>query len=172
MSLLRDIYTQVILDHYRKPRNKGELDDATHMSRCDNPLCGDKVFLWLKVEDEKIVDVKFAGNGCAISQASASIMTQMIKGKTCQEALKLKDSFREMLLEKDYQPDIKVLGELIALEGVKKLHARVKCAVCAWHALDSALKGEAEVSTEKKDMLSAPIEAEGEVELAEWEKEI
>lgn len=170
---LREIYTQVILDHYKRPRNKGVLEEATHSARCDNPLCGDKVHLYLKVENKKITGASFEGNGCAISQASASIMTQMIKGKSIAEARDLRENFRKLLLEKDWKPDPRILGDLIALEGVKKLHARVKCAICAWHALEAALEGKDAVDMEKVE-LSANNKKESlqPVELEEWEKGI
>ncbi len=165
---LREIYTQVILDHYRKPRNKGKLEDATHTSRCDNPLCGDKVSLYLRLDGERIAEIRFDGVGCAISQASASIMTQILKGKTIEESMKIEQEFRRMLLSQDHEPDINILGDLVALAGVRKLHARVKCATCAWHALDAALKGVETVSTETSDDRAE----EGEIELADWEKSL
>jgi len=165
---LREIYTQVILEHYKKPRNKGTISEPTHVSRCDNPLCGDRITLYLVLQGDSIREAMFEGNGCAISQASASIMTQMIKGKSIQEALALESEFRKMLLEPDYRADPKLLGDLIALEGVKKLHARVKCAVCAWHALNGALEGESAVSTESlADLESSTKEG---IELEDWEK--
>ncbi len=169
---LRSIYTQVILDHYKRPRNKGTINNATHASICDNPLCGDKISLSLKVENDTIVDAKFEGNGCAISQASASMMTQAIKGKTVLEVRHLKDSFRSMLLEKECMPDAKELGDLISLEGVKKLHARIKCAVCAWHALEACLQGRESVSTEEREGGEAPSEKPPIIEPEEWEKEL
>ncbi|OPX22294.1 MAG: SUF system NifU family Fe-S cluster assembly protein [Planctomycetales bacterium 4484_113] len=150
MPELSDIYSEVILEHNRHPRNRGRVESPTHESHCDNPTCGDTIDLSLRVKDGRIEDVKFLGEGCAISQASASIMTQMIKGMSVEDAETLEAEFRRMLLEENYQPDAAMLGDLIALQGVKKLHARVKCAVCAWHALDAALSGAATVSTEEK----------------------
>lgn len=147
---LDDIYSEVILEHNKHPRNRGRVENATHESHCDNPVCGDKIDLSLRVRNGRIEDVRFLGEGCAISQSSASIMTQMIKGKPVAEAEALGEEFRQMLLEGDYEPNAAKLGDLIALQGVKKLHARVKCAVCAWHALRAALTGTATVSTEEE----------------------
>jgi len=145
------IYSEVIMEHYKHPRNRGVVENATHENRCDNPLCGDKIHLTLWVEDRRIEDAKFSGDGCAISQASASIMTEMVSGMSITDAKELEAEFRKMLLEEDHQPDAEKLGDLIALQGVKQLHARVKCAVCAWHALDAALSGVATVSTEREE---------------------
>lgn len=150
MPDLSDIYSEVILEHNKHPRNRGRVESATHKSHCDNPTCGDTIDLSLRVENGRIEDVKFEGEGCAISQASASIMTQMINGLAVEDAEALEAEFRKMLLAEDYQPDAAKLGDLVALRGVRKLHARVKCAVCAWHALDAALSGTATVSTEEE----------------------
>ena len=149
---LDELYKQVILDHNKSPRNFGELDLHSHHSEGHNPLCGDHIDLKLMVKDNIIEDIKFVGAGCAISKASASIMTTVLKGKTVDEAKKLFEDFRHVVTS-DPTEDIDTLdlGKLAVFCGVREFPARVKCASLAWHTLMNALNenGEAEhVSTE------------------------
>jgi nitrogen fixation NifU-like protein len=144
---LRDLYQQVILDHNRSPRNFHEITDATHTAHGDNPLCGDKIRLFATVKGDKIEDVAFLGSGCAISTASASLMTSAVKGSTVDEAERLFRAFHAMVMGKA-EPDKAVLGKLLAFGGVREFPARVKCANLAWHTLHAALKGAGEASTE------------------------
>ena len=130
---LDELYREVIMDHYRAPRNRGELPGATASVQLHNPLCGDDIRLFVKVEDDRISDVRFSGQGCSISQASASLMTSAIKGKTVAEATELMTRFRAMMRGTgDVDEDI---GDLEALTGVTKFPVRVKCAVLPWEAL-------------------------------------
>jgi nitrogen fixation NifU-like protein len=133
------LYQELLLDHYRRPRNKGELPDATVTVEQRNPLCGDQLRLQLSLEGDRVADVKFMGQGCAISQAAASMMTQLIKGKTVEEATALRDRFRAMMLGDAEVAKDKSLGDLRALSGVARLPVRVKCALLAFSALGEAL---------------------------------
>jgi nitrogen fixation protein NifU and related proteins len=136
---LKTLYREIILDHYKKPRNSGPLPHADREAKCKNPSCGDRVTLSLALDGDTISGVALAGTGCAISQASASMMTVAIKGKTLAEAEAIRQSVRRMIVEG--QPgDQLLLGELASLEGVAKLHARVKCAMCGFSALEAALE--------------------------------
>jgi nitrogen fixation NifU-like protein len=137
---LRDLYQQVILDHSRSPRNHGELSgDCIHVHG-DNPTCGDEIDLWLKLTPEgRIEDVKFSGQGCAISQASASMMTVKVKGASRDKAAGLLEDFRRVVTGEGQVIDEDALGELQLLEGVQKFPQRVKCAMLAWRALEQAL---------------------------------
>jgi len=144
---LRDLYQQVILDHNRSPRNFHEIADATHTASGDNPLCGDIIRLYATVQDDRIVDVAFLGSGCAISTASASLMTAAVKGKTVEEAGRLFVAFRGMVTG-TAEPDKSMLGKLVAFGGVREFPARVKCANLAWHTLHAALDGAGNASTE------------------------
>ena len=149
MSDLRELYQQIILDHNRAPRNFKEVDDATGVANGDNPLCGDKLRLYLRVQNDVIEDVGFQGSGCAISKASASLMTSTVKGKTVQEAEELFADFHRMITGKDAFTDHKQLGKLAAFSGVREFPARVKCATLSWHTLRAALSDAAStVSTE------------------------
>jgi len=144
---LHDLYQQVILDHSRSPRNYRKIDPADRVSEGRNPLCGDKVTVYLAMEGETIKDVAFQGEGCAISKASASIMTEMLKGKSKDEAKKLFEQFHEMITTGT--PRIDELGKLGVFAGVNKFPTRVKCASLAWHAVVATLEGkENVVSTE------------------------
>ncbi len=151
---LREIYQEVILDHYRKPRNFSVLGCANKEARGHNPLCGDRIKVYLKVADGIVEDVSFQGAGCAISTASASLMTESVKGKTVSEVEGLFRSFHDMLTDPDAgTEDTSELGKLEALSGVRELPIRVKCATLAWHTLRIALEsaetaGESPVSTE------------------------
>jgi len=144
---LKTLYREIILDHYKKPRNTTPLEAPDREARCKNPSCGDRVLLSLKLDGDVISGVALAGTGCAISQASASMMTQAIKGKTVAQAEAIRQAVRAMIVEG--QPaDQQALGELAVLEGVAKLHARVKCAMCGFSALEAAL----EQRTDEVDM--------------------
>jgi nitrogen fixation NifU-like protein len=139
MSDLGELYQQVILDHNKAPRNFREVPDANHTADGHNPLCGDKIQLWIKITGDVIEDVGFLGSGCAISQASASVMTTVVKGRTVAEAEKLFDAFHGMVTG-TAEPDRQTLGmKLYAFSGVKEFPARVKCANLPWHTLHAAL---------------------------------
>jgi nitrogen fixation NifU-like protein len=135
---LDDLYRDVILDHNRRPRNFGPLEAADASADGVNPLCGDRLTLRLKLAADKIEEIRFEGQGCAISTASASLMTEAVKGKTRAEALSLFERIHRLLTEDDAEPDD--LGKLAALSGVREYPARVKCASLCWHTLVSALK--------------------------------
>ncbi len=140
MQDLNDLYQEVILDHNRRPRNFGPLPGATQSARGHNPLCGDKLTLSLKVEGDRIAGVSFEGSGCAISKASASLMTDAIKGQTIDEATALFDRFHQMVTTPIDRPvDEAAVGKLAVLAGVREFPARVKCASLAWHTLKAAL---------------------------------
>ena len=137
---LRDLYRELILDHARKPRHFGKLPSATHSAQGINPLCGDKLHLYLEVTNGLVSTAAFEGSGCAISMASASLLTDAVKGKTTEDALALSRSVVGRLSNATDVTDKDDIGKLQALEGVKEFPARVKCATLAWHALESALK--------------------------------
>ncbi len=146
---LRELYQEVIFDHNRNPRNFRIIAEADRKVDGFNPLCGDKLTLFLKLAGDVIVDASFQGSGCAISTASVSLMTEIIKGKTEQEAQDLFHVFHEMTTGKEEQIQLEAVGKLAVLEGVREYPARVKCATLAWHTLDAALKNQQEaVSTE------------------------
>lgn len=134
------LYQELILDHYRKPRNKGTLENADATIEMRNPLCGDEVDLQVVYSGDSIGDVKFSGRGCSISQASASMMTQIIKGKSREEIDAIRTKFRDLIMGDMTAADDKSLGSLRALSGVSKFPARVKCALLAWNALETALE--------------------------------
>jgi nitrogen fixation protein NifU and related proteins len=149
MSELNDLYQEVILEHNKNPRNFREIENPTRTADGHNPLCGDQLKLYLTIEDDTVKDVAFKGSGCAISKASASMMTQVIKGKTREEAEILFDEFHRMVLgEMDEEAEENSLGRLKIFAGVREFPARVKCASLSWHTLNAALHGENEVSTE------------------------
>jgi len=135
---LRDLYQEVIFDHYRRPRNCGPLADASHHAEGHNPLCGDRVTIRLKVDDGIVQDVRFEGAGCAIATASASLMTEALKGRKLDEVEALFRGFHDMVTDvpASASPD---LGKLEVLAGVREFPARVKCATLAWHTLKAAL---------------------------------
>ncbi|MBV1951895.1 MAG: SUF system NifU family Fe-S cluster assembly protein [Cycloclasticus sp.] len=144
---LRDLYQEVIFDHNRNPRNFRAMDDADRQIDGFNPLCGDRLTLFIKVNDGKIIDASFQGQGCAISTASASLMTDIIKGQTEEEAQELFELFHKMATGEPVEMDD--LGKLAVLAGVCEYPARVKCATLPWHTLDALLKGSEEpVTTE------------------------
>jgi len=144
MSDLSDLYQEVILDHNRRPRNFGPLPGANRDAKGHNPLCGDRISLALVVESDRIADIKFEGNGCAISKASASLMTDAVKGKTLAEADALFRQFQAVItapIGQDVDVDrLESIGKLAALAGVREFPVRVKCASLAWHTLVAALK--------------------------------
>jgi nitrogen fixation NifU-like protein len=129
----------MILDHYRRPRNKGTLDRADATVEMKNPLCGDEISLQVAFEGDSVCDLRFSGRGCSISQASASMMTQLVKGKSTEEIGALRQQFRDLMLGNAPPADDARLGSLRALSGVARFPARVKCALLAWNALESAL---------------------------------
>ena len=138
---LKDLYRDVIVDHNRSPRNFRKLQDATRTLEGFNPLCGDKLTLYLKFEGERILDLAFEGSGCAISVASASLMTEQLKGKTKTEAAQLFSRMHQLLTGEGNREDMESLGKLAALSGVRDYPSRVKCATLCWHTLKSALDG-------------------------------
>jgi len=146
--MVDDLYQETILDHSKRPRNCHPMADANRNAEGYNPLCGDKLKLFLKMEGDVVRDVSFVGSGCAISTASASLMTESLKGKTRAEALQLLEKFHELLTTDSAVS--KDLGKLVVFCGVREYPARVKCATLAWHTLKSALTGAASepVSTE------------------------
>ena len=142
MSDLSDLYQEVILDHYKRPRNFRRLEEANRKAEGHNPLCGDEITVYLQLDGDVIKDVSFEGAGCAISQASASMMTQALKGKTVAEAETLFKLFHDMVTQGNVPADLtEQLGKLTALSGVCDYPARVKCASLAWHTLHAALEG-------------------------------
>ena len=148
MNDLHDIYQEVILDHYRKPRNFSTLEAANQEANGHNPLCGDKVSVFLEIDGEVVKDISFQGAGCAISTASASLMTEAVKGHSVEEVRALFDRFHEMMTGDGESDD---LGKLEALSGVRQIPIRVKCATLAWHTLKAALEddsGNEPISTE------------------------
>jgi nitrogen fixation NifU-like protein len=146
---IKDLYQEVIVDHNRSPRNFGPMEDADRKLEGFNPLCGDRLTLYLKMDGDRISDIRFDGHGCAISVASASLMTEAMKGKTVAEAESLFETFHDLLTTDRQEPDLDKLGKLAALAGVRDYPTRVKCATLCWHTLHSALEGEdAPVSTE------------------------
>ena len=146
MTDLTALYQSLILDHNKSPRNQRVMEDADRSAGGRNPMCGDQLTVWLKLDGDQIADVSFVGKGCAISQASASLMTTMVKGKTRADAEVLIERFRELVMGKS--PDPAALGRLAAFGGVSRFPARVKCASLAWHALKAALADDPEVTTE------------------------
>lgn len=150
MSELRELYQEVILDHNKRPRNFKALECANHVADGHNPLCGDTIKIYLDVEDGVIKDISFQGSGCAISKASASVMTTVLKGKTLSEAEEAFNLFHELVTAPpDEELDADHLGKLAVFSGVREFPARVKCASLAWHTLHAAINSnDAPVSTE------------------------
>ena len=155
---LKELYQEIILDHAKNPRNKGKCENYNHDAKAYNALCGDKVHIYLKLnENKKIEDISFEGQGCAISMASASIMTDLVKGKEEKNVKEIVSNFLEMIKEKDeiktnlLKDDEKT--KLMCLSGVKQYPMRVKCATLSWHTLTSAIdKSQNEINTEKMDI--------------------
>lgn len=149
MSELSDLYQETILEHNKNPRNFREIEGADKEAVGNNPLCGDALRVFVKMDGDTVSDIAFKGSGCAISKASASMMTQTVKGKTREEADSLFHEFQDMVTGKlDVESDENHLGKLRIFSGVLEFPARVKCASLSWHTLDAALKGDDEVSTE------------------------
>jgi nitrogen fixation protein NifU and related proteins len=149
VSELSDLYQEVILDHYRNPRNHRALEGANRTAEGYNPLCGDRLTVYLKVGEGRVNEVTFEGNGCAISQASASVMTSILRGKTRDEIVALFERFQRVVTGKGEPGDLEALGELAALSGVSEFPTRVKCATLAWHSALAALdQDRPKISTE------------------------
>ncbi|MBX7153227.1 SUF system NifU family Fe-S cluster assembly protein [bacterium] len=152
MSELRDLYQEVILDHNKNPRNFGKLDHANCQHEGFNPLCGDHLFVYLILENDKIKDIRFEGSGCAISKASASLMTTVLKGKTKAEAKEIFERFHTLVTSSLDQPvDNTQLGKLAVFAGVREFPARVKCASLAWHTVQSALENDPNIVTTEEN---------------------
>ena len=150
MADLRDLYQEVILDHHKKPRNFHKLEHANRQADGYNPLCGDKLSVFIQIEDGIVKDIGFVGAGCAISTASASMMTESLKGKTEAEAKAIFERFHHLVTNHSQpQPDPATLGKLAVFSGVREYPVRVKCATLAWHTMRAALDGGKEtVATE------------------------
>jgi nitrogen fixation NifU-like protein len=144
-SNLDQLYRQVIMDHYKNPRNRGELTDGALTINMNNPTCGDRIQLHLIVEDGKITNAKFGGEGCSISLASASMMTDSIKGLSVEKALELSSIFSKMMIGEDYDEGDFDLGDIEALQGVAKFPARIKCATLAWKAMEQGVQKKEEI---------------------------
>lgn len=144
MSDLADLYQQVILDHNKRPRNRGRLPTANRVAHGDNPTCGDQCNVYLRLDGDRITDISFDGSGCAISQASASLMTTRLKGKTAAEAGKLYDEFHRIVTTGEAPEEI---SDVAAFAGVHAFPARIKCATLGWHAALNALKGDPAAAT-------------------------
>lgn len=144
MDDLKELYQQMILDHNQNPQNFREMENATSKAEGHNPLCGDEITLFLHVENEKITDVSFLGSGCAISKASASIMTTLLIGKSVEIAESLFEKFHTMITTGEISED---MGKLTVLAGVHKFPSRVKCAVLSWHTMNNALHGNTNLTT-------------------------
>ena len=146
---LRDLYQEIIVDHNRSPRNFRKIDEHTHTAQGFNPLCGDKLTMYIVLDGDVISDISFEGSGCAISVASASLLTERLKGKTVAEARKTFEELHTVFTSPDEPEDLEALGKLGALAGVRAYPSRIKCASLSWHALNSALNsGGVTASTE------------------------
>ncbi|MFH1573142.1 MAG: Fe-S cluster assembly sulfur transfer protein SufU [Acidobacteriota bacterium] len=143
MSDLRELYQQVILDHHKRPKNFRRIDEANHTAQGFNPLCGDKISLYLVLDGDVVRDVAFEGSGCAISTASASMMTEALKGKRVEEIEAIFEAFHEMVMG-SREPNPDSLGKLAVFTGVREFPLRVKCATLAWHTMMAALQGKTE----------------------------
>ena len=137
---LSELYQQVILDHNKRPRNRGRLPTANRVAHGENPTCGDQCSVYLRIEGDRVAEISFDGAGCAISQASASLMTTLVKGRTADEARSMYDEFKRIVTTGEAPEDI---SDLAAFAGVHAFPARIKCATLGWHAALNALKGEA-----------------------------
>jgi nitrogen fixation NifU-like protein len=145
---LRELYQEVILDHNKRPRNHGRVDEPTNQADGHNPLCGDEVHVTIHAKDGLIQQIAFEGQGCAISTASASLMTEAVKGKTIVEAEAIFREFQQMVTSPQDQEEHEELGSLVALAGVREYPVRIKCATLPWHTLHAALVGTKRASTE------------------------
>ena len=149
MNELFDLYQEIILDHNKRPRNYREVEDSTHHAEGNNPICGDEISVYLRVDDDKVADIGFQGEGCAISKASASLMTLDVKGKSVKEAMERFEQVKGMLTGTEENPDIlDEMGNIACLSGVRRFPARIKCATLAWHALRAAIRGAGPATTE------------------------
>jgi nitrogen fixation NifU-like protein len=149
MNELDELYQEILLDHYRRPRNYGPLPEPDREVDGHNPLCGDRLRLRLRLEGDRVAEARFEGSGCAISTASASMMTEAVRGRPIAEVLELAARFRALVTGEGEAPEPESMGELVALAGVRAYPMRVKCATLAWHALRSALERDSDrVSTE------------------------
>lgn len=154
MSELSELYQQVILDHNKKPRNFQKLETANRTAEGHNPLCGDQLTVYLRYDDGIVEEISFEGQGCAISKAAASMMTQSVKGKTREEAVNLFEQFHRMVTgELDEERTPNDLGRLKIFAGVRDYPARVKCASLSWHTMRAALEGQSEISTEGSEQI-------------------
>lgn len=157
MDDLRELYQEVILDHGKNPRNFRHPDDANREAKGENPMCGDRFMVYLKLKDGVIEDVAFQGRGCAISTASASMMTEVVQGKTAEQAKALFETFHDLCTKDDHEHcdhgpvDEEAMEKLMVMSGVRQFPVRVKCATLAWHALNAAIEGEDKVSSEDRD---------------------
>ncbi|PWC33340.1 Fe-S cluster assembly sulfur transfer protein SufU [Azospirillum sp. TSO35-2] len=153
MDDLRELYQEVILDHGKHPRNFRHPDDSNREAKGENPMCGDRFMVYLTLKDGVVEDVAFQGRGCAISTASASMMTELVRGRTAEEAEKLFHVFHELCTKDDPEPhgdiDDETMEKLMVMSGVRQFPVRVKCATLAWHAMDAALHGEATASSDQ-----------------------
>jgi len=149
MSELGELYQEVILDHNRQPRNFHALESADRKAEGHNPLCGDRLTLFVQVQDDRIKDVGFIGSGCAISKASASMMTEAVKGRTLREAEALFQTFHRLLTGQGAEsaPGAPDLGKLVVFSGVREFPVRVKCATLAWHTLRAALDNQSDIAS-------------------------
>ncbi|NQW22623.1 MAG: SUF system NifU family Fe-S cluster assembly protein [SAR202 cluster bacterium] len=147
MSGLSELYQEILLEHNSKPHNFRKVEEASQTAEGFNPLCGDQITLYLKIVDGVIDDVGFQGVGCAISRASASMMTQSIKGQSIERAHEIFGAFHHMITEPGGELDLDTLGDLETLSGVNEYPTRIKCAILAWHTMKSALTGEADQIT-------------------------
>ena len=147
MSDLREIYQQLILDHNKNPRNFRSIESAHRKAEGNNPLCGDKVTLFINLDGDQISDIAFQGSGCAISKASASLMTDALKGKTVQEADALFHAFQNMVTNNQAEENLNTMGKLAVFSGVRQYPTRIKCATLPWHAAHAALHNQQETIT-------------------------
>jgi nitrogen fixation NifU-like protein len=138
--MLESIFRELILDHYRKPRNKGALEEPTVTVAMRNPLCGDEIELMLRIEDDRIADLRFKGQGCSISQAAVSMMTEKLRGAALDDAVALERRFLDLMHGDESAGEDRALGDLRALQGVAKLPVRIKCALLGFNALDEAIR--------------------------------
>lgn len=149
MEDLEDLYQSIILDHNKRPRNFGRIEPCTHEAEGLNPLCGDEINVYVEMVDGRVKNVGFEGEGCAISRASASLMTQKLKGLTESEArAEFEKTLKLLTSEEEPEADLATLGDQAALLGVRKFPARIKCATLGWHTFEAALQGEKSISTE------------------------
>jgi len=148
MDEIKELYQQIILDHNKNPKNYGKLESYNHTSEGYNPLCGDRLNIYLQIEDDMIKDIHFVGSGCAISKASASVMTTVLKGKTIAEARGIFKNFQALITSNsDVQPDFDKYGKLAVFAGVREFPTRIKCASLGWHTVLAAIENEDEVVT-------------------------